>query len=94
MKSEAVRADPAWAGSILEAEGITKRFQEGPLDVTVLQGVDLAVQAGETLAIVNELFASDFDMFGYRSFARLPHGSVDLRAERSSHALQQQTQGS
>ncbi|MCB1434457.1 MAG: sulfotransferase family 2 domain-containing protein [Alphaproteobacteria bacterium] len=49
---------------------------------------------GETLAIVNELFASDFDMFGYRSFARLPHGSVDLRAERSSHALQQQTQGS
>ena len=37
---------------VLKAQGITKRFHEGPLDVTVLQGVDLQVHAGETLAIV------------------------------------------
>ena len=37
---------------VLQAQGLTKRYFEGRLDVTVLQGVDLQVQAGETLAIV------------------------------------------
>ncbi|MFZ4624003.1 MAG: lipoprotein-releasing ABC transporter ATP-binding protein LolD [Rhodoferax sp.] len=37
---------------VLHACGLTRRFTEGRLDVTVLQGVDLDVQAGQTLAIV------------------------------------------
>ncbi|MEZ7848832.1 MAG: lipoprotein-releasing ABC transporter ATP-binding protein LolD [Polaromonas sp.] len=37
---------------VLSAKALTKRFQEGPLDVTVLRGVDLQVHRGETLAIV------------------------------------------
>ncbi len=45
--SEAMRND-----IVLQAQGLTKRFAEGRLNVSVLQGVDLAVRAGETLAIV------------------------------------------
>ncbi|HEY0202406.1 MAG TPA: ATP-binding cassette domain-containing protein, partial [Burkholderiaceae bacterium] len=37
---------------VLEATGLTKRYTEGRLDVTVLHGVDLQVRAGQTLAIV------------------------------------------
>jgi lipoprotein-releasing system ATP-binding protein len=39
-------------GLVIEAHGLHKRFTEGGLDVNVLQGVDLTVQRGETLAIV------------------------------------------
>jgi len=38
--------------TVLAAQGLVKRFREGPIDLTVLQGVDLQVQAGQTLAIV------------------------------------------
>ncbi|MBI3380731.1 MAG: lipoprotein-releasing ABC transporter ATP-binding protein LolD [Aquabacterium sp.] len=38
--------------SILQAQGLVKRFHEGPLDVTILQGVDLHVSRGETVAVV------------------------------------------
>ena len=37
---------------VLQVRGLTKRFHEGRIDLTVLHGVDLDVHAGETLAIV------------------------------------------
>ncbi|MGI9151845.1 MAG: lipoprotein-releasing ABC transporter ATP-binding protein LolD [Limnohabitans sp.] len=38
--------------AVLTAHHLSRRFQEGALDVTVLQDVNLSVPAGETLAIV------------------------------------------
>ncbi len=38
--------------SVVVAQGLHKRFTEGGLDVPVLQGVDLRVERGQTLAIV------------------------------------------
>ena len=37
---------------VLQAQGLGRRFHEGVIDVTVLQGIDLQVHAGETLAVV------------------------------------------
>ena len=51
-RGEGLPASPRQSEIVLRASGLTKRFTEGRLDVTVLQGVDLQVHRGETLAIV------------------------------------------
>ena len=45
-------AAPGDTGAVLQATDLHKRYTEGGLDVPVLQGIDLTVQRGETLAIV------------------------------------------
>ncbi|MDV7400980.1 ATP-binding cassette domain-containing protein, partial [Arthrospira platensis SPKY1] len=37
---------------VLAAQGLVKRFHDGKIDVTVLQGIDLQVLPGQALAIV------------------------------------------
>ena len=54
MSNKAASAQQTSANAVLDAQAVTKRFHEGTLDVTVLHGVDLAVNAGETLAIVGQ----------------------------------------
>ena len=49
--SDAIKSAAA-GQAVLHAQGLSKRFHEGRIDLTVLQGVDLTVHAGETVAIV------------------------------------------
>src|SRR5690349_10034495 len=48
--SEAIAASAA--EPIIRAQSLFRRFSEGGLDVTVLQGIELEVRVGETLAVV------------------------------------------
>jgi lipoprotein-releasing system ATP-binding protein len=57
MSEVSVRGAASRAGSddacvVLRAQAVRKRFREGGLDVSVLDGVDLVVSRGQTLAIV------------------------------------------
>jgi lipoprotein-releasing system ATP-binding protein len=50
--TERVITEVADGDLVLEASGVERSFRQGPIDLQVLQGVNLAVRAGERLAII------------------------------------------
>ena len=79
--------------TVLQAHGLTKRFAEGKLDVTVLKGVDLQVHAGETLAIVGASGSGKSTMLHLLGGLDAPtSGSVTLMGQQL-HQLSPQKQG-
>jgi lipoprotein-releasing system ATP-binding protein len=78
---------------VLEAQAVTKTFRQGPELLPVLQGVALAVAAGERVAIVGASGSGKTTLLQILGGLDAPSGGAVLIAGRDIHALSERERG-
>ncbi len=79
--------------AIVQAQNLHKRFSEGGLDVPVLQGIDLAVMPGETVAVVGASGSGKSTLLHLLGGLEAPSSGTVLLAGRNLASLDAAEQG-
>ncbi|MGE4051766.1 MAG: lipoprotein-releasing ABC transporter ATP-binding protein LolD [Piscinibacter sp.] len=79
--------------AIVQAQNLHKRFSEGGLDVPVLQGIDLAVRPGETVAVVGASGSGKSTLLHLLGGLEAPTSGTVLLAGRNLASLDAAEQG-
>ncbi len=79
--------------AIVQAQNLHKRFSEGGLDVPVLQGIDLAVVPGETVAVVGASGSGKSTLLHLLGGLEAPTSGTVLLAGRNLASLDAAEQG-
>ena len=86
--SEGVISEP-----VLEARGVMRAFRQGPIDLQVLQGVNLSVRAGERIAIIGASGSGKTTLLQILGGLDRPTAGVVNIAGSDIHALDEKARG-
>ena len=78
---------------VLEAAGVTRTFRQGPIDLEVLRGVDLAVQPGERIAIIGASGSGKTTLLQILGGLDKPSAGTVRVAGQDIHALAEKPRG-
>src|SRR3954470_2724833 len=78
---------------VLEARDVARTYQQGPIDLTVLQGVNLAVRAGERIAIIGASGSGKTTLLQILGGLDKPSAGVVKIAGSNIHSLDEKPRG-
>ena len=80
-------------GLVLEATGVMRAFRQGPIDLEVLQGVNLSVRAGERIAIIGSSGSGKTTLLQILGGLDKPSAGLVKIAGSDIHALNEAARG-